>query len=121
MKPDRIAELIDGEILTCRSIKDRIDIKKGFSADLMSDVLSLLECEHGDVALVTGITNPQIVRTAEILDIPVIIVARGKKIPEETLTIAEDKSIILISTPKTVFETSGILYSNGIKGAKMKK
>lgn len=120
MKVDEVAKLIDGIILSGKNILDKIDVKTAFAADLMSDVLAYVESDNNDVILITGITNPQIVRTAEMLDIPVIIVARGKTVPKETIKLADEKGIIIISTKNIVFTTSGILYTNGIKPAKIK-
>ncbi len=120
MKARDIVKLIDGEVLAGEEIIEQVEIKRGFAADLMSDVLALVECENKDVVLITGITNPQIVRTAEMLDIPMIIVARGKLVPEETINLAKEKGIILVRTKNIVFVTSGILFQNGIKGAIVK-
>lgn len=120
MKVDEVAKLIDGIILSGKNILDKIDVKTAFAADLMSDVLAYVESNNNDVILITGITNPQIVRTAEMLDIPVIIVARGKTVSKETIKLADEKGIIIISTKNIVFTTSGILYTNGIKPAKIK-
>lgn len=120
MKVDEVVKLIDGIILSGKNILDKIDVKTAFAADLMSDVLAYVESDNNDVILITGITNPQIVRTAEMLDIPVIIVARGKTVPKETIKLADEKGIIIISTKNIVFTTSGILYTNGIKPAKIK-
>ncbi|HPP43985.1 MAG TPA: DRTGG domain-containing protein [Caldisericia bacterium] len=120
MKVDEVAKLIDGIILSGKNFLDKIDVKTAFAADLMSDVLAYVESDNNDVILITGITNPQIVRTAEMLDIPVIIVARGKTVPKETIKLADEKGIIIISTKNIVFTTSGILYTNGIKPAKIK-
>ncbi|HOK18777.1 MAG TPA: DRTGG domain-containing protein [Caldisericia bacterium] len=120
MKVDEVAKLIDGIILSGKNLLDKIDVKTAFAADLMSDVLAYVESDNNDVILITGITNPQIVRTAEMLDIPVIIVARGKTVPNETIKLADEKGIIIISTKNIVFTTSGILYTNGIKPAKIK-
>lgn len=120
MKVDELSRLIDGTILSGRNLIDKVDVKTAFAADLMSDVLAYVESLNNDVILITGITNPQIVRTAEMLDIPVIIVARGKKVPPETIKLADEKGIIIISTKNIVFTTSGILYMHGIKPAKLK-
>lgn len=115
-----LARLIDGKVLSGEEYIDKIDIKKGFAADLMSDVLAMVASNERDVVLITGVTNPQIIRTAEILDIPMIVICRGKTVPKDVIELAKEKGIIIISTDKIVFEVSGILYSHGIKGAVMK-
>ena len=119
MTAKKLAELIKGKVLSGENLLDSVRITRAFTADLMSDVLAYVAGEKKDTILITGITNLQIVRTAEMLDIPVIIVARGKQVPEETIKLAKEKNIILIWTRLIVFIVSGILYRNGIKGAKI--
>jgi predicted transcriptional regulator len=119
MTAKKLAELIKGKVLSGENLLDNIKITRAFAADLMSDVLAYVAGEKKDTILITGITNLQIVRTSEMLDIPVIIVARGKRVPEETIKLAKEKNIILIWTRLIVFIVSGILYRNGIKGAKI--
>jgi hypothetical protein len=117
MKAKVIVELINGKVLAGENLLDEVDIKKAFAADLMSDVLAMVTSNERDVVLITGITNSQIVRTAEILDIPMIIVCRGKVVPKEVIELSKQKGIILVSTDKIVFEVSGILYNKSIKPA----
>ncbi|MCK6625014.1 MAG: hypothetical protein L6R45_07535 [Anaerolineae bacterium] len=96
-----------------RSLLTR-EVQTGFGADLMSDVL------HYHVAqglLITGLVNPQIVRTAEMADVAVILLVRGKKPLPETLTIAQQVGIPIIGTRLTMFETCGRLYASGLKAA----
>ena len=54
----------------------------------MSDVLGRT---HANGILVTGITNPQAVRTADIADIKAVCVVRGKQPEAETLALAKQK------------------------------
>lgn len=119
MTAKKLAELIKGKVLSGEKLLDNVKVKRAFAADLMSDVLAYVAGEKKDTILITGITNPQIVRTSEMLDIPIIIVARGKQIPEETVKLAREKNIILIWTKLIIFVVSGILYMNKIKGAKI--
>jgi len=119
MTAKKLAELIKGKVLSGENLLDSVRITRAFTADLMSDVLAYVAGEKKDTILITGITNLQIVRTAEMLDIPVIIVARGKQVPEETIKLAKEKNIILVWTKLILFVVSGILYRNGIKGAKI--
>ncbi|HOJ92998.1 MAG TPA: hypothetical protein PKW23_05035 [Dictyoglomaceae bacterium] len=121
MKARKIIEITESEVLAGEELLDQVDITKGFASDLMSDVLALVDSQNRDVVLITGVTNAQIIRTAEILDIPMIIVVRGKSVPKDVVKLAEDKGIILVKTDKIVFEISGILFQNGIRGANFKK
>jgi predicted transcriptional regulator len=81
----------------------------------MSDVLCY------DVAqglLITGLTNPQIIRTAEMADVAAILVVRGKVPPPETVDLAEQLDIPMFGTNLIMFETCGRLYAAGLRPCK---
>ena len=82
-------------------------------SDLMSDVLAF--GRPGEI-LLTGLTNAQSVRTADIIGAIAVVYVRGKKPDEECLSLAEQKRIPLLSTRKMMYEASGILYSHGLPG-----
>jgi len=110
-----IKELTDAEILAYgKGIE--MDIKSAFGSDLMSDVLAYVE---ENTLLITGLTNQQVIRTAEMLDLKAILFVRGKRPCQEVLELAEEKKIILLSTKETLFTISGILYGNGLRGIKI--
>lgn len=88
-----------------------VEIKGGCGADLMSDVLATIQPE---AVLLTGLTNPQVVRTALMADVRAIVFVRGKKPPKETIQLATDESIPLISSPFGTFELCGRLYQAGL-------
>jgi len=116
MKIKDIVEKIDGVLI---SGEDKLEeeVERGFAADLLSDVLALTEER---ACLITGIVGPQVIRVAEVLNIPLIIIARGKKPSEALVQAAKLAGIPVILTKKTVFETCGILYANGMKPCKIK-
>lgn len=88
------------------------ELQKAFSSDLMSDVLTLEE-EH--MLLITGLANPQLIRTAEMADIEVVLLARNKKATPEMIELAEEVGLVLIESPFSIFKVSGILYANGLQ------
>ncbi|MBE7554514.1 MAG: hypothetical protein HS126_25990 [Anaerolineales bacterium] len=90
------------------------EVKTGFGADLMSDVL-VYDVAHG--LLITGLINPQIVRTAEMADAAAILVVRGKTPLPETIEVAQRVGMPLIGTRLTMFETCGRLYAAGLRAA----
>ena len=108
-----IVRLLQAEVLVGDGLIDQIEVESCFSADLMSDVLGR---SHANGILVTGLTNPQAVRTADIADIKAVCVVRGKMPERETLALAQQKDIPLFTTKLTMFEACGVLYSNGLKG-----
>ena len=107
-----IGDLLDATILAGENHLD-VEVKTAFSADLMSDVLAF--AKPGSI-MITGLTNPQIVRIASIVDNSAILIVRGKIPPAETIALAEELEIPLLSTKYILFETSGRLYANGVVG-----
>ena len=71
--------------------------------------------------LITGLINPHVVRTSEMLDITCIVVSRGKMPSEEILEMAEEVGIAVISSPLTTYTACGELYLHGLPGTKPKK
>lgn len=87
------------------------DLKGAFGSDMMSDVLAF--AENRDV-LLTGLLNPQIVRTAHMLDMRCIIIVRGKSATDEIKRLAAENQIALLETPLSMYEASGKLYEGGL-------
>ncbi len=87
------------------------DLTGAFGSDMMSDVLAF--AENRDV-LLTGLLNPQIVRTAHMLDMRCIIIVRGKIATTEIKRLAEENHIALLETDLTMYESSGKLYEGGL-------
>ena len=108
----KIKELLDARVLAGEKHLG-VEVKTAFSADLMSDVLAF--AKPGSI-MITGLTNPQVVRIASIVDNSAILIVRGKIPPDETITLAEELDIPILSTKYILFETSGRLYANGIVG-----
>jgi len=94
-----------------------MEVHTAFGADLMSDVLAFAD---SGCLLLTGLTNPQVIRTADVLDIAAIILVRGKRPPPETLRAAADKNIPVLATKYILFESAGRLYEKGIVGSAQK-
>jgi predicted transcriptional regulator len=107
-----VAELLDADVLAGRDQLE-MEVKTGFGADLMSDVLAF--AKPGSM-LLTGLTNPQVIRTADILDIAAIIMVRGKRPVPEAIQLATELKIPVLSTRFILFETIGRLYAKGMRG-----
>lgn len=98
--------------LVAGSTKENHNLQKAFSSDLMSDVLTL---DDDKMLLITGLSNVQLVRTAEMADIDVVVLARNKKATTEMIDLANENGLVLLETPYSIFRTSGILFTNGLK------
>ncbi|HHX18702.1 MAG TPA: hypothetical protein GX727_07570 [Clostridium sp.] len=112
MKIREIVDVLNAEILTGEKNLD-MEISSACGADLMSDVMAYVK---ENVALLTGLVNPQVVRTAEMMDISVIIFVRGKKPEEKIISLAEEMGMTILTTKHPMFIACGKLYSAGIRG-----
>ena len=111
MKLIEIKELLNAEVMICEEMLNSIEIEKGYASDLMSDVLAFAT---PGVLLITGLTNIQIFRTAQMLDIPATVFVRGKKPGDDLLKLAEEAGMPILCTQMSMFETAGRLYGNGL-------
>jgi predicted transcriptional regulator len=107
-----IKDLLDAEVLIGGEQLD-MEVKTAFVADLMSDVLAFATAGS---LLITGLTNPQVLRTADVIDIAAIIMGRAKRPSPETMHLAEMLNIPILTTKYILFEIAGRLYSKGIRG-----
>ncbi|MBR2860587.1 MAG: hypothetical protein IKB86_01970 [Clostridia bacterium] len=111
-----IKELLDAEVLCSEDSLSR-HVYSACGCDLMSDVLAYVK-DQG--VLLTGLVNPQVIRTALMMDILAIVFVRSKMPTEEMLELANENGIAILSTDKRLYEACGILYSNGLVGNKVK-
>ncbi len=112
MKVRDIARILDAEILVDGGNLD-YDVYSAFGSDLMSDVMAYVK---ESVVLLTGLVNPQVVRTAEMMDIKVILFVRGKNLPQAIIDLAEQKGITIMRTKHSMFVACGKLYCAGLTG-----
>ncbi len=108
-----IEELI--KILDASVVLDRGWLKDGIScvyaSDLMSDILSH---SRPNSLLLTGLINSQTVRTAEMVEIVAVCFIHGKLPHAETIELAQQNELPLLTTRLSMFEACGKLYNAGI-------
>lgn len=112
MKVNEIAKVLEAEILV-GSENCEIEITSACGSDLMSDVMAYVK---ENVLLLTGLNNPQVIRTAEMMDIKIVLFVRGKNPDENVINLAKDKNIMVLTTKNPMFIACGKLYSAGITG-----
>ena len=107
-----IIGILDAEII-CRD--DLLDtaVATACGSDMMSDVLAFVKEQ---AVLLTGLVNPQVIRTAEMMDMHCIIFVRGKTPDEQIIELANDRDIVLMTTGMRMFSACGKLYEAGLKG-----
>ncbi len=95
--------------------EDHLDceVRSACGSDMMSDVLAFSK-DHS--VLLTGLCNPQVIRTAEMLDIVCLIFVRGKKPDEAMLEMARERNLIVLATGHRMFSACGMLYAAGLHG-----
>jgi len=109
---DGLKALLGAEVLCGGELLSR-EIETVFASDLMSDVLTFIK--SGSL-LLTGLTNPQVVRTAEMAEIAVVCFVCGKKPNQEAIDLAEEKKIPLLVTDLSMYKSCGRLYKKGLSG-----
>lgn len=113
MKLKDVQQLLQAQILTGEDLLDQIEIKMICGSDLISDVLAFTK---ENTLLLTGLTNPQIIRTADMIDLSGIVFVRGKMPSDDVIKMAEEHHFPLLLTKFPLYETCGILYSAGLNG-----
>ena len=105
-------ELLNARVLCCEENLGK-HVYSAFGCDLMSDVLAYVTDQ---AVLLTGLVNPQVIRTALMMDMVCIVFVRSKTPNEEMIELARENGIVMMSTDKTLYPTCGLLYSNGLVG-----
>lgn len=111
MKIGEIAKLLNAKVLTPELDLER-EVVFAFASDLMSDVLTK---DYEQTVLLTGLSNLQSIRTAEMSEISEVIIGRDKAVSPEMIELARENEIILVQSSYSLFRISGILYQAGIK------
>lgn len=114
MKLKEVQKILDAKIL-CGEQKLEEEVNSACGCDLMSDVLAFVKDK---ALLLSGLVNPQVIRTAEMMDISAIVFVRGKMPDENTLSLAEEKNMAIFSTELPLYISCGRLYSEGLTGEK---
>ena len=113
MKISQIQELLNAEVVCGGDQLDR-EVNSACGSDMMSDGLAYVKDQ---AVLLTGLVNPQVVRTAEMMDMVCIVFVRSKAPTEEMIALAEEHGMVLLKTRKRMYEACGKLYAAGL-GAK---
>ena len=112
MKIREIKDMLDAEVLCCEEYLDN-EVYSACCSDMMSDVLAYVK-DQG--VLLTGLINPQVIRTASMMDMVCIVFVRGKSPGLDMIHLAEDCGIVVMKSSHRAYEAAGILYSGGLTG-----
>ena len=124
MTKNELKDMLSAEIL----FEGGPDPESGFdtvcACDMMSELLAIMNqtSQHNrGIILLTGLANPQVIRTSEMVDIRLIVFLRDKRPAPETLELARKCGITLMSTPHTMYKSCGILHENQLNDIRLEK
>ena len=112
MKISEISNLLNAKVLCCEDMLG-YEVHSACGSDMMSDVLAFVK---NQAVLLTGLVNPQVIRTAEMMDIVAVCFVRGKLPAEDVIELANEKGITILSTELPLYISCGKLYSEGLRG-----
>ena len=108
----QIADLLSAKVICGEDKLDGV-VNSACGCDMMSDVLAFVKDQ---AVLLTGLCNPQVVRTAIMMDMRCIVFVRGKNPPADVIALAEDAGIVVLATDERMYVACGKLYANGLRG-----
>ena len=117
MKIREILRVLDARLVWGEPLLEE-EVATACASDMMSDVLAFSK-EH--TILLTGLINPQVLRTADMLDLKCLVFARGKIPTEEILAQAREQGLVVMTTRETAFTTCGLLYEAGLRGVPIQR
>lgn len=107
-----VREVLKARVLVGEDYMDQ-EVRTACGADMMSDVLAFSK-DHA--ILLTGLCNPQVIRTCQLLDIVCVIFVRGKKPDALMLDLAQNSNLVVMETGHRMFSACGMLYEAGLRG-----
>jgi predicted transcriptional regulator len=118
MKLSEVREILKAEVIFGGDLLAQIDVLSICGSDLMSDVLAFTKDK---TLLLTGLVNPQVIRTAEMIDLIGIVFVRGKRPSNDMIQMAKERKLPLLGTAMPLYETCGMLYTAGFPGCSMRQ
>lgn len=111
MKLKEVRDILNAEVLCGEELLDT-EVRSSCGSDLMSDVLAYVKNQG---MLLTGLVSPQVVRTAEMMDMSCVVFVRGKQPDENILALARDRDMVVLATKERMYNACGLLYINGLR------
>ena len=111
MKLKEVRDVLHAEVLCGEELLDT-EVRSACGSDLMSDVLAYVK---NQAMLLTGLVSPQVVRTAEMMDMSCVVFVRGKQPDENILALARDRDLVVLATKERMYNACGLLYSGGLR------
>ena len=110
MKISTIREILDADAVCGEEYLEH-EVHSACGSDMMSDVLAYVKDQ---AVLLTGLCNPQVIRTAEMMDMRCVVFVRSKCPTEEMVRLARESDLVVMRTKKRMYEACGKLYVGGL-------
>ena len=108
-----VRTILNAEVLCGEDLLDT-EVLSACGSDFMSDVLAYVK---NQAVLLTGLVNPQVIRTADMMDMKCIVFVRGKRPDDGMLALAKERGMVVMATSKPMYLSCGELYLNGLRGS----
>jgi predicted transcriptional regulator len=112
MKLHEIRDLLQCEVLAGEDDLS-VDVHQVVASDGMSEILAFAKSKE---LMITGLTNIQSIRTADIAGVSAVLYCRGKRPDKKVIDFAKEKRIPVLVTKMVMFDICGVLYNQGLKG-----
>jgi len=112
MKLAEIKDLLRCEVLAGEEDLS-VDCSRVVASDGMSEILAFAQSKE---LMITGLTNIQSIRTADVAGASAVLYCRGKRPEKKVIEFAKQKRIPVLVTDMGMFDVCGILYNQGLKG-----
>lgn len=112
MKLAEVRDILHAEVLYGEDAMDR-EVFSACGSDFMSDVLAYVK---NQALLLTGLVNPQVIRTADMMDMKCVTFVRGKRPDENVLALARERDMVVMTTTMRMYDACGKLYTAGLIG-----
>ncbi len=113
MNKKELQKTLSAETICDNGVEPETGYDTVCACDMMSELLAVMnQTGHHNrgILLLTGLANPQVIRTSELVDIRLIVFLRDKKPAPETVDLARKCGITIMSTPYTMYRSCGVLY-----------
>jgi hypothetical protein len=106
-----VAMALEAESLVEGPDDPEIDYAGG--SDSVSDVLVYGKPR---MMLLTGLTQPSVIRAAQLMDVSAVVFVRGKRPDENVLEMARTLGVHVLLSPHSMYDSCGRLYVRGLPG-----
>ncbi len=115
MKLKDIVSILEAEVLNPEANLE-VEVPCAFASDLISDILM---CTKESTLILTGLTNNQVIRLSDMIDVIAIVFVRGKRPLDEIIEMAQERNLPLVCTKLTMYRSSGLLFGAGLRSCKI--